>query len=189
MRGLRLQEPRPAVLRRWSPSIPFLSSHSCGLGVRAQGAQFAFSLHEVEDASGDRVFTLTADDIALLNPNTRTCPVFRTRRDAELAKGIYRRVPVLVREEDPRGNPWGVKFLRMFDMSNDSHLFRTVEQLEELGAELDGNVFIHGDQRWLPLYEGKMVHHYDHRYGDFSMRSAGSQDTGRRPQAPRPTSS
>ena len=35
-----------------------------------------------------------------------------SRRDAELTKAIYRRVPVLVREGDPDGNPWGVKFLR-----------------------------------------------------------------------------
>ena len=71
--------------------------------------------------------------IALLNPNTRTCPTFRSRSDAELAKAIYRRVPVLIREArdgQPEDNPWGIRFNRMFDMSNDSHLFRTREQLE-----------------------------------------------------------
>jgi hypothetical protein len=43
------------------------------------------------------LFTLSPEDFALLNPNTRTCPVFRTRQDAELTKAIYRRVPVLWR--------------------------------------------------------------------------------------------
>ena len=84
---------------------------------------FATIAEDLDDP--ERRFTLTAEDIALLNPNTRTCPVFRTRRDAELTKAIYRRVPVLVREGDPDGNPWGVKFSTMFHMSNDSHLFRT----------------------------------------------------------------
>ena len=42
-----------------------------------------------------------------MNPNTRTCPVFRSRVDADLAKKIYRHVPVLI--DDTRGengNPW-----------------------------------------------------------------------------------
>ncbi len=34
-------------------------------------------------------FSLSATDIALLNPNTRTCPIFRSKRDIELTKAIY----------------------------------------------------------------------------------------------------
>jgi hypothetical protein len=47
-----------------------------------------------------RRFTLTPDEFRLINPNTRTCPVFRSQMDAELTKKIYRNVPVLIREED-----------------------------------------------------------------------------------------
>lgn len=46
---------------------------------------FATSVDQLSDA--ERRVTLTAEDVALLNPNTRTCPVFRTGRDAELTKG------------------------------------------------------------------------------------------------------
>lgn len=88
-----------------------------------------------------RVFTLTADDIARINPNTRTLPVFRTRQDADLTRAIYQRVPVLVNEHTGE-NSWGVRFLRMFDMSNDSHLFRTRAELEKQGYRLVGNVFV-----------------------------------------------
>lgn len=88
-----------------------------------------------------RVFTLTADDIARINPNTRTLPVFRTRQDADLTRAIYQRVPVLVNEHTGE-NSWGVRFLRMFDMSNDSHLFRTRAELEAQGYRLVGNVFV-----------------------------------------------
>ena len=35
--------------------------------------------------------------------------------------------------------------------------------LEAEGWELDGNVFTKGADRMLPLYEAKMIHHFDHR--------------------------
>ena len=55
----------------------------------------------------------------------------------------------------------------MFDMSNDSHLFRTREQLESDGWTLRGNIFTKGPDRYLPLYEAKMVHHFDHRWATY----------------------
>jgi hypothetical protein len=97
---------------------------------------------------------LTAKDFALLNPNTGTCPIFRSGSDAELTKAIHRRVPILLRENDPRGSLWGVSFMRMFDMANDSRLFRTKELV---GADDDIR----------PLYEAKMAHHFDHRHGTY----------------------
>jgi hypothetical protein len=125
-----------------------------------------------------RRFTLTPSDFALLNPNTQTCPVFRSRHDAELTMGIYRRVPVLVDEaRGDDGNPWGVSFLRMFDMANDSHLFRARDELEAEGFRLDRNHFVDGDKRYLPLLEAKMVHQFNHRFGDYQMRPEGSEDT------------
>ena len=54
----------------------------------------------------------------------------------------------------------------MFDMSNDSHLFRTREQLEAEGWELDGNVFRRDGAEYLPLYEAKMTQMYNHRAAD-----------------------
>jgi hypothetical protein len=130
-------------------------------------AEFVFFALDVSDLDDpQKRFTLSPDDFALLNPNTKTCPVFRSRRDAEITKAIYRRVPILVREGDPNGNPWGVKFQRMFDMSNDSHLFRTRQDLESEGWALEGNHFIRGDERYLPLYEAKMVGFFDHRAAD-----------------------
>ena len=71
-----------------------------GLTPVAEVADFVFSAHTVEELRDpDRRFTLRAEDTALLNPNTRTCPIFRSRADAELTKLIYRNVPVLIREE------------------------------------------------------------------------------------------
>ena len=55
----------------------------------------------------------------------------------------------------------------MFDMSNDSHLFRTREQLEAEGCQLEGNVFKKDGEEYLPLYEAKMIHHFDHRWATY----------------------
>jgi hypothetical protein len=130
-------------------------------------AQFAFFLTRAEQLRDpQRSFPLTPDDFALLNPNTKTCPIFRTRADAELTRKIYQRVPVLVNEATGE-NPWGIRFSTMFHMSNDSHLFRTCDWLEERGFRLSGNRFVKGDEVYLPLYEAKMIHQYDHRNGTF----------------------
>ena len=131
-------------------------------------AEFVFFALDVDDLRDEeRRFTLTAAEIALLNPNTRTCPIFRSRRDAELTKAIYRRVPVLIKEGPPEENPWGVSFLRMIDMSNDSHLFHTRAELEQAGWRLEGNRFVRGDEVMLPLYEAKMLHQFDHRWATY----------------------
>ncbi|MCA9958868.1 MAG: hypothetical protein KC443_07535, partial [Anaerolineales bacterium] len=133
-----------------------------------EGAQFVFFAQEAADLRDpERCFTLSAADIALLNPNTRTCPIFRSRRDAELTKSIYRRIPVLLKEGEPEENPWGIKFMLMFMMNTDSYRFRTREQLEEDGWRLTGNQFVRGKQVCLPLYEAKMLHQFDHRWATY----------------------
>lgn len=148
-----------------------------GVGGGHERSEFQFFAREPRDlADLERRFTLSSDDIALINPNTKTAPVFRSRTDAELTTKIYRRVLVLMRDDDPAGNPWGIHFSTMFHMTNDSGLFRTAEELEALGAQLDGNVWRKGNEAWLPLYEGKMIHHFNHRWGDFAMQVEGGSD-------------
>ncbi|MFJ1595491.1 Eco57I restriction-modification methylase domain-containing protein [Streptomyces sp. NPDC088261] len=128
-------------------------------------AKFAFFLEDPMDlGDAERVFALSPEEIALINPNTGTLPIFRTRRDADLTAAIYRRIPVLWNEREKDGNSWGITFKRLFDMTDDSDLFRQRKELEGEGWELDGNVFVRDGQRMLPLYEGKMAHHFDHRW-------------------------
>jgi hypothetical protein len=130
-------------------------------------AWFAFFAHHPDDLQREEGrFRLTPEEITLLNPNTGTCPVFRTRRDAEITLDIYRRHPVLTRHDGSDGNPWGLSFMTMFHMSNDSGLFRTREQLEVDGWKLLGNVFHRGGETMLPLYQGVMIDFYDHRAAD-----------------------
>lgn len=141
-------------------------------------ARFAFFLtrpEELEDPA--RVFSLTPEDFALLNPNTKTCPVFRTRQDTELTRAIYRRVPVLWREK-PEENPWGARLLLMFMMNTDSYLFRTREELLNQGFRLVGNRFVRGEEVYLPLYEAKMFWHYDHRFATFEGKDTRDVEPG-----------
>lgn len=112
-----------------------------------------------------RIYTLQTSDFARLNPNTKTCPVFRTSRDAKLTAKIYRNATILLNDVTGE-NPWNIKFGSMIHMSNDSYLFRTYTQLTEAGAALDGNVFTTPEgEKYVPLYEGKMIWHYNHHYG------------------------
>ncbi|HQD27240.1 MAG TPA: ATP-binding protein, partial [Methanoculleus thermophilus] len=150
-------------------SFKFCLLTMAGSEAGAGAFDLAFFLHRIDDLhDDDRHFSLTPEEIGLINPNTKNCPIFRSKRDAEITKAVYRRVPVLVDEaKGEAGNPWGVSFQTMFHMSNDSHLFRTREEMETAGFVLEGNRFVRGEEVWLPLYEGKMVWHYDHRYGTF----------------------
>lgn len=120
----------------------------------AQEAEFAFYLAQTDQLrDSNRRFRLSAEDFALINPNTLTCPVFRSQRDAELTKKIYRNAPVLIQEEregQPEQNPWNIRFSAMFHMSNDSHLFAFQPTPESV-----------------PLYEAKMVHQFDHRWASY----------------------
>lgn len=129
-----------------------------GLRPTAEVAEFVFFSHAVGDLSNlDRRFSLTAEDIALLNPNTRTCPIFRSRRDAELTKAIYRRVPVLIIEaqgDRPEKNSWGIEIGRMFHGSDDAAMFLEREGTAEKPA--------------LCLYEAKCLWQFDHRFANWS---------------------
>ena len=66
----------------------------------------------------ERRIKLSSEDIALLNPNTHTCPIFRDRRSAEITKQIYRSVPVLANHESPDPDAWKLTLSRMFHMSD-----------------------------------------------------------------------
>jgi len=136
-----------------------------GSEVKARAADFVFFARTMQDADeATRHIPLSSKDLALLNPNTRTCPIFRTRRDAELTKAIYRRVPILIdHSRKEGGNPWGIKYLRMFDQTNDAELFRTAAELAAEGFKLVGNRWTKRSRVYLPLYEAKMVQVYDHR--------------------------
>ena len=126
----------------------------------------AFFLHDTKTVHDeDRCFPLTPDDFARVNPNTGTAPVFRNRRDADITRRIYEQHPVLVKHlQSKKKRAWRVKYTTMFHMANDSHFFRTAEQLEAEGFyPVEGNRWKRGEELYLPLYQGRMIRQFDHR--------------------------
>ena len=137
-----------------------------GAERRFDETECAFFMHDTETVRDpDRCFPLAPDDFDRVNPNTGTAPVFRTRRDADITQGIYERQPVLVNHSGQKDNSvWPVRYRRMFDMSNDSELFRTAAQLKAGGFyPVEGNRWKKGDELCLPLYQGRMIGQFDHR--------------------------
>ena len=125
------------------------------LGSDEKAARFVFYAGRAEHlADPRRAFILSSDEIRLINPNTRTCPIFRSSADAELTKRIYARTPVLINEaKGAMGNPWGASFMRMIDMNLDADLLLSHPKAEIEGAETT------------PLFEAKRIHQFTERWG------------------------
>jgi hypothetical protein len=129
---------------------------------------FSFFATRVEHLRDERRrFALTAEEIALINPNTRTMPVFRTRADAELTKSIYRRFRVLVNERTGE-SPWNISIRQgLFHLTND---------LRE-GKIFDGVVTdISTVNNLVPLYEAKLIWQFDHRFASYSSEGHITED-------------
>lgn len=132
-------------------------------GSAVEAAKLFFLARGVVDlADQERWFTLGASDAATINPNSETCPVFLSRRDAELTRAVYLRFPVL-RREDSEGSPWQARLHRLFDMTLDGDMLRPAQTLTAEGWAASGREFVRGSEKMLPIIEGKMVTFYDHR--------------------------
>jgi N-6 DNA Methylase len=160
-----------------------------------------------------RRYRLSESEVLAINPNTKTAPVFRSQGDAELTAKIYRNVPVFIDEgSGPIGNPWGVEFRQgLFNMTSDSGLFRTAAELERAGFSRDGASWVasgarpaqgalavegsgagsldltgggpRGPQCFVPLYEAKMIHLFDHRWAGYDADGTNSTDAGHEEKA------
>ena len=119
----------------------------------------------------NRIYTLKTDDFATLNPNTKTCAVFRTAKDAAIAAKIYRRCPILINDITGE-NPWNARISNMMHMSHDSGDFKTFEDLQNEHTSISGNTFTTlAGQTYVPVYEGKMIWFYNHHYGTWPTSS------------------
>jgi hypothetical protein len=125
----------------------------------------------------ERNFTLLPAEIAAINPNTKTAPVFRSRSDAVLTAKIYSHAPALVKEEGKsKTDPWSFDYAtKLFDMADDSPIFMTAEQLSKDGFSFSGLSWSSASpevDKYVPLYEAKMVHHFDHRWSGYTLEDA-----------------
>lgn len=145
----------------------------------AARARFAFYTRYLSDVAARR-FDLSPSEVKLLNPNTGTVPIFRTRIDADITLGIYRRHPALIQDDAPAGNRWGLSFGILFHMSNDSGGFYQPEDLAD--AEFNGWSYERDGRECLPLYEAKMLSHFDHRFSTYRDATQANLNKGTLPR-------
>lgn len=186
------------------PDTPF-TLLTTGLSTAPpQFTSYILTTDELEDQR--RHYSLSPHEIARINPNTKTAPVFRARDDARLTAAIYDRVPVLIDEtKGVAGNPWSVEFRQgLFNMTSESGLFRIAAQMNAEGWMREGSdwrrpqaaqprasaLALTGGRdarhldlstgnnptpqtRYVPLYEAKMVHQFDHRWATYVAGDGG----------------
>jgi hypothetical protein len=106
-----------------------------------------FMRHDVGELNSfpdDDCIHISVDLIKRLSPDSISVMEFKSDLDIFIAKKMSR-FPLLGEEIQDK---WNLKLTREFDMTNDSHLFKTEP----------------GKGR-LPLYEGKMIHQFNHNWG------------------------
>jgi len=120
-----------------------------------QEADFAFWNTNVQHLlESDRHFKLSASDFKLLNPNTLTCPIFRSQRDAEITKNVYRRIPIFLNASEPRFNTYKPQVWRLLHTTDDSNKFIRLDWRNKTDD-------------LVPVIEAKTIHQFDHRFATF----------------------
>ncbi|AFZ11466.1 putative type II DNA modification enzyme [Crinalium epipsammum PCC 9333] len=142
-------------------TVKFCTLTVTGISIKSQQAEYTFFCRYFTDVHNHkRHFNLTSKDIALINPNTFNCPVFRTQPDVKITKNIYRTIPVLDNESTGI-NPWQISLSAMLHMANDSRLFVDVY-----------------NTGFVPVYEAKMFHQFDHRYSTYEGATQANLNAG-----------
>jgi len=162
--------------------VRFAVTAMSGPGRTAERSRFAFLTRHLTDVPARR-FALTPSEVLTMNPNTGTLPMFRTRLDADITLGIYQRHCILIQDGTPDGNPWGLSFSQgLFNMASASGLFVQPEALAD--APFNGWSYERDGAELLPLYEAKMLSHYDHRFSTYRDATQAQLNVG---SLPRPT--
>jgi hypothetical protein len=150
----------PAVDSRMKFCLLTLTGEQKHVG---QGADFVFFAHNVENLREEwRHFRLTAEDIARLSPESLTCPIFRSKRDAELTRSIYLRADANGLEQ----GEWAGRYIRLMDFSDHSEMILAEEHLED-GTFDKLFEYISTQGSYVRLYEAKLFHLFNHRYATF----------------------
>jgi hypothetical protein len=83
----------------------------------------------------------------------------------------------------PSGDPWAFRIhSRLWHMAEDADWFRTRTELERDGWKPSGSQFERKRDRMVPLFEAKMLHHFDHRYGTYEGQTEAQGNQGKLPE-------
>lgn len=126
----------------------------------------AFMRHDVAELDrfpDEGALEIDIDLIRRLSPDSYSVMEFKSALDVQIAEKMLR-FPLLGQEID---GTWNLKLTNEFHMTNDSQLFKT--------APTAGS---------LPLYEGKMIWHYEHGRGEYrywvDRKAVEDEETNRR---------
>jgi len=95
-------------------------------------------------ANRENLIEVKRESLERFSPDSLSVMEFQTRRDYEIAEKIYDGWPLLGEEIQ---DTWTLRLAYEFHMTNDRDVFNTQSQ-------------------GLPLYEGKMIHHFDAFFGE-----------------------
>lgn len=96
-----------------------------------------------------------------VNPETGTLPQCETPEDLKILTRVAESLPTLGQSD------WNARYTSGLHMTSDAAELRDRESLEAEGFELRGSWFARGSEEFAPVYEGKFIHQYDHRFATF----------------------
>ncbi|MFG3526683.1 Eco57I restriction-modification methylase domain-containing protein [Streptomyces sp. NPDC047917] len=142
-------------------SFKFCVLSLTGSDAPTPAARFGFFLSDPSElACPDNTFPLTPGEIVLLNPNTGTCPVFRSRRDVRIALRASQQFPPL-RSKTSQG-PYKLTIRRVFNMG----LPEVDSICPHETTPSPGNTM---------MLESKLTHAYNHRFATYSDAEKGAR--------------
>ena len=171
------------------PQIRFGLLTITGTDVKTEQPWFTAHIRQPAEINDmEKRYTLTVDEIKAINPNTLNLPTFQRTKDAKVTTAIHKVSSVLIKKVDGEvvRNNWRINLQTMFHMANDSSFFINHESIEPFICERDGAEAILEDEgailqygkRLFPLYEGKMIWHFDHRYGTYEGQTERQANQG-----------
>jgi len=125
-------------------------------------AEFSFDNLDAESARDEgRIFRMSYEDIVLLSPNTGNCPKFPSPVELEIARSCYHRFPPMITKL-PLSNPWNLSIDRYINVSDFSD--EIVFWDDSMDSRATG---FNAAWDYAPLFEGKLLHQYDHRFATY----------------------
>ncbi len=147
------------------PDTPFTLLTLCEECERPEFTSYILRIEELADK--ERFYTLSREEIAATNPNTRTLPIFRSRQDADLITKIYQNSEILIEIDGSleRSAFAPIVIQNFFTSSNrkDAQMFEEFVGMED-------------NPDFLPVRRGGSIFQFDHRYGASDMFRKGCHD-------------
>ncbi|MFD9460953.1 Eco57I restriction-modification methylase domain-containing protein [Streptomyces sp. NPDC060027] len=169
----------PAVTNRMAFCLFTMAGRD--LAERYQVVRLAFRARRPDQLDA-REFTLDEEGFKQINPNTRTAPACESDEHLRVLESVHESVPLLRRHvSGGPADPWRLGSAPFMRMCEDTKSYRKSESLVGDHSR-SGTVFTDGTARYLPLYEGRMLHHYDSRFATYENATQAQINKGTLPR-------